>query len=308
LTINLRNFDLNLLVVFDALMRDRNVTLAAKRVNLSQSAMSHALNRLRALLDDPILISTNRGMSPTPLALDIEVPLRHALDEIRQSLTISKSFDPRKSKKKFVIYSTGYFECLILPKLMAKLEKMAPGISIVSEMLTTELPEDALNRGEASFVVALDDVFDVPSRLRSQHLLKDTLVCMTRKGNPLIGDRLSREAYCSARHLYHSTLGTPFNYSLMDGWLEANHLKRDFAFTAIGFMTATLVLEETDCVMTLPRRLAFKFVEKMNLKIVQPPKDFPEFQLNLIWHPLFEKEPSNIWMRRQLTKIVQNLD
>jgi len=204
-----------------------------------------------------------------------------------------------------VIYSTGYFECLILPKLMARLERIAPGISVVSEMLMTELPEEALTRGEVSFAVGLDDFFDVPKRLRSQPFIRDELVCMARKDHPRIGDFLSREEFCSARHLYHSTLGTPFTYSLVDRWLEENQLQRKFAVTAVGFMTATLILEETDYIMTLPRRLATKFVEKMDLKIVQPPDNFPEFQLNLIWHPLFENEPSQIWMQQQLVELAE---
>ena len=155
MSLNLRNFDLNLLVCFDALMSERNVSKAAEKVFLSQSGMSHALSRLRTLLDDPILMRTEQGMMPTPRALEMEVPVREMLNRINRTLYTQKPFDPLTSDRTFVLYCTEYFECLVMPKLMAHLEKVAPHCSIVAEILTYELPESKLTSGDVDFVIGV---------------------------------------------------------------------------------------------------------------------------------------------------------
>ncbi len=162
MSINLRNFDLNLLVCFDALMSERNVSKAAEKVFLSQSGMSHALNRLRALLDDPILMRTEQGMMPTPRALEMEMPVREMLNRINRTLYTQKPFDPITTDRRFVLYCTEYFECVVLPKLMAHLEKVAPHCSIVAEILTYELPESKLTSGDVDFIIGVEGLMDIP--------------------------------------------------------------------------------------------------------------------------------------------------
>lgn len=304
---SIQNFDLNLLSIFDALMVERSVSKAAGRVFLSQSAMSHALNRLRGLLDDPILVRTEKGMMPTPRALSMEVPIREALTKIQHNLSATESFNAGTSRQTFVIYSTEFFECAFLPLLSARLQKIAPRIKLVTEILTQYIPESGLTNGEIDFIIGVENGVSIPKRLQIQPWFEDSLTCIVRKDNPVIGDRISLAQFTRIPQVIHSTLGTPFRFSFLDRWLEANKLSRPVAVTTSGFLSASMIVSETDYLMTLPMRLAQKLVDAMDLRIVEPPSDFPNYKLSLIWHPLYGKDPSRLWFRDQLLDIVHQL-
>jgi DNA-binding transcriptional LysR family regulator len=304
---NIQNFDLNLLAIFDALMVERNVSKAAARVFLSQSAMSHALNRLRGLLDDPILVRTEKGMRPTPRALDMEVPIREALTRIQQTLYEPAVFDPLTSDETFTLYGPEYYECVFLPILAKRLVKIAPNVKIITEILSTEVPESELSSGEVDFSVGVESGLQISKRLHCQSWCNDRLTCLVRKENKNVGDRISLEEFTQIPHVYHSTLGTPFKFTFLDEWLQENNLSRKFAFTIPGYMAAGMTIAETDYLMTLPLRLAQKLVQIMKLRIVMPPESFPEYRLNLIWHPLYEMDPARVWFRDQLLDLANQV-
>ncbi len=308
MNINLRDFDLNLLVFFDVLISERNVSKAAEKLFLSQSAMSHALNRLRAVLDDPILIRTEQGMMPTTRALEMELPIREMLNRIQRTLYSQKPFDPASSDRKFVIYGTEYFECVVLPKLMAHLERVAPHCSVIAEILTYELPESKLISGDADFIVGVEGLMDIPSNLLNRTWIQDSLVCLVRRENKKIGDRISLKQFAETYHIFLSILGTPFKFTFLDQWLTKQNIGRKCSVTTAAFLPAALTLVETDYVMTLPRRLALKLTEIMALRLVELPKNFPKFQLNLIRHPLYAKDPALIWFNQQLLDMENQLD
>lgn len=300
MSINLRNFDLNLLVCFDALMSERSVSKAADKVFLSQSGMSHALNRLRTLLDDPILMRTEQGMMPTPRALEMEVPVREVLNRINRTLYSQKSFDPLTSDKTFVVYCPEYFECLVMPKLMSHLEKVAPHCKILAEILTYELPESKLTNGDVDFVIGVEGLMDIPKNLRSRSWIQDSLVCIAREKNKKIGDSISMEQFAETPHILFSVLGTPFRNAFLDKWLQGKNIRREFNVTTAALLPAALTLAETDYIMTLPRGVATKLTEMLPLRLVELQNDPPNFQLNMIWHPLYEKDPAHIWFKWQL--------
>jgi DNA-binding transcriptional LysR family regulator len=304
---NIQNFDLNLLAIFDALMLERNVSKAAEKVFLSQSAMSHALNRLRGLLDDPILVRTEKGMRPTPRALSMEVPIREALTKIQHNLYAPEPFNAFTSQQTFVIYSTEFFECVFLPLLTARLEKMAPNIRVVTEILTQYIPEAGMVNGEIDFVIGVEDGIVVPKRLNIQPWFQDSLTCIVRRQNSVVGDSISLEQFTQIPQVLHSTLGTPFRFTFLDQWLDKNKLSRKVAVRSTGFLSAMMIIAETNYLMTLPLRVAQKLVDAMDLRIVNPPADFPEYKLSLIWHPLYGKDPAHMWFRNQLLDIVNQL-
>jgi len=308
MNINLRNFDLNLLVFFDALMSECSVSKAAEKVFLSQSGMSHALNRLRILLDDPILMRTEQGMLPTPRALEMEVPVREMLKQIKSTLYKEKAFDPATSDRRFVIYCTEYFECVVMPKLMAHLEQVAPHCSIAAEILTYELPKSKLTSGDVDFVVGVEGLMDVPTNLLNQTWFQDSLACVVREKNTKIGQSISLKQFAETPHILLSILGTPFKFTFLDNWLKEQNIKRKYSVTTAAFLPAALILAETDYIMTLPRRMAAKLAEIMEIRLVAFPKNPPNFQLNLISHPLYEKDPANLWFKQQLLTIENQLD
>ncbi len=303
MSINLRNFDLNLLVCFDALMSERNVSKAAEKVFLSQSGMSHALSRLRTLLGDPILMRTEQGMMPTPRALEMEVPVREMLNRINRTIYTQKTFDPLTSDRKFVLYCTEYFECLVMPKLMAHLEKVAPHCTVAAEILTHELPESKLTSGEVDFVIGVEGLMDIPKNLKSRSWIKDSLVCVVREENKNIGPSVSLEQLTETPHILISILGSPFRFGLLDNWLEKQGVQRKYSVSTAAFLPAALILVETDYIMTLTRRMATKLTEIMPLRLVKLPNNPPDFRLNLIWHPLYEKDPAHIWFKWQLLSL-----
>lgn len=308
MSINLRNFDLNLLVCFDALMSERNVSKAAEKMFLSQSGMSHALSRLRTLLDDPILMRTEQGMMPTPRALEMETPVRETLNRINRTLYTQKPFAPLTSDRKFVLYCTEYFECLVLPKLMAHLEKVAPHCSIVAEILTYELPESKLTRGDVDFVIGVEGLMDIPKNLISQNFIKDSLVGLVREKNSKIGQTISLKEFAETPHILLSILGSPFKFTFLEKWLKKQKIQRKYSVTTAAFLPAALILAETDNIMTLPRRMAKKLAEIMALRLVELPSNPPNFQLNMIWHPLYEKDPAHIWFKWQLLSLEKSLN
>ena len=143
---NISTFDLNLLRVLDALLRERNVSRAAERLSLSQPAVSNALNRLRDLLDDPLLVRVGRSMQPTPRALALEVPIRDVLQRIEESLSADAPFDPASSRQRFRIAVTDYVELILMPRLLKLLAERAPGVQIDIQHLSPTLPAEALDK------------------------------------------------------------------------------------------------------------------------------------------------------------------
>ena len=300
--ISLQNFDLNLLNIFNALMVEHSVSKAAEQVGLSQSAMSHALNRLRVLLDDPILVKTQKGMLPTPRALAMEIPIREALTKIQQNLHTPEAFDPSIDHASFIIYGPEYFETICLPILISYLQNHAPNVRIKAGIATTSI-EDVLTSGEVDYAIGIDGIHEIPNRLRSQHWLNDKMTCVVRKENITVGDRITLDEYINTHHIYHSTLGTPYAQNFFDKWLEHNKISRHIATVVPGYLSAAMITEITDYILTMPLHLARKLVKKMDLRIVKPPKNFPNYRLNLIWHPIYENDPAQVWFREKLLNL-----
>lgn len=291
----LRRFDLNLLLVFDALMQERNVTRAARRVFLSQPAMSNALKRLREMLDDPLLVRTAEGMQPTPRALALEAPIRQILRQLDQRLRTVPAFEPGDSERRFVIAMTDYGESLVLPALSAALGRQAPNCSIEAFMLAAELPEQRLEHGDLDLVIGVDGYFTVPSRLRSRPWLEDRLICLVRAGHPAArAGRLSLARYLAFRHVYPSPLGQRSN--IVDDWLQQQGRQRSIAVAARSYWAAACITAGTDYVLSIPERIATRLVQALPLVMLEPPKGFPRFRLTLVWHPLYEEDGALKWL------------
>ncbi|MCF8070497.1 MAG: LysR family transcriptional regulator [Desulfobacterales bacterium] len=297
--ISLQNFDLNLLVIFDALMIERSVTRAADRVCLSQPATSHALKRLRELLDDPIMVKTEKGMTPTHKALSMEVPIREALTNLQHSLYTPEPFDPSVNHASFVIYTPEYFEILYLPVLSSRLQKLAPNIQVM-DIIIKKTPEEGLLSGEVDYAICVEGMHEVPKSLHCKPWIHDTLACVVRKDNTLFGDQISLDEFKDARHIAHSTLGIPSEPTFLDSWLKTKKINRHITVTTPGYLSAAKTAEVTDYVLTLPLRSAQSLAKKMDLRIVDPPESFPDYRLNLIWHSLYDKDPAHMWFRGQL--------
>lgn len=295
---DLRTFDLNLLVAFNLLMRERSVSRAAEKMFISQSAMSHVLQRLRQQLEDPLLVKTPTGMVPTARALDLVDPVAALLREVEGLIKAPASFDPLTSRRSFVIAATDYLEAVLLPKLAPLVARNAPNVNIHFARTNTRFPLDELERGEIDMVLGFDVMLKPPKHLHCQALFTDSMVCLARVGHPIVNTNLTLEDYIGLSHIMVSRTGA--SPGQVDLWLEAQGLERRVALTVSHFLSASLTVAETDWVIAAPRRVAEQFVRGLPIQLIRLPMQLPNYDTVMVWHPLQEQEAPHIWLRAQI--------
>lgn len=290
---NIAALDLNLLVVLEALLGERSVTRAAQRVGLSQPAVSNALARLRALLDDPLLVRTAGGMEPTPRALELEQPIQHALGTIRRALSASTAFEPERSAFTFRVQSADSVELSLLPRLLEQLERSAPLVDITVTRVGATT-EDDLRSGRIDLYVG--SWFNIPAGLKHHLLRHEKFACLARKGHPKIKSRLSLEAYGAAGHVLVDNGDRPG--AVLDTVLSDKGLGRRVALRTPHFLVAPLVVARTDLIATLPRGVATAFAQFLPLNVYAPPLDAPGFPVSMVWHPRTHEQAPHRWLRQ----------
>ncbi len=303
----LRNVDLNLLVAFDLLMQERSVSRAAEKMCITQSAMSHVLHRLRQQLDDPVLVKTTHGMQPTDRALSLVQPVGKVLREIERMTRLPKEFDPGGSQKRFVIAATDYMEFLLLPPLIERLVRIAPGIDIHVQRTESKFPIDSLENQTVDMVLGFEVVLSPPAMFQREQLFGDHMACVVRKDHPLASDQeFSLEKYLQANHMLISRTGS--ETGLIDQWLRERHLERRIGLIVPHFLSAPLIVAQTDMVLSLPLRIGQRFMGLTSLTILPLPFELPVFNLVMVWHPLREKEPAHLWLRKLISNVCQGFD
>ncbi|WP_181297506.1 LysR family transcriptional regulator [Pseudomonas sp. Q2-TVG4-2] len=295
---NIYNFDLNLLRVLDALLRDRNVSRAAERLSLSQPAVSNALNRLRELLDDPLLVRVGRAMQPTPRALSLEAPIRDALQQIEHTLNAGDLFDPATSQQRFVIAVTDYVELICMPELMAHLAQVAPGIQLAITHLTPNLPAEALDNGELDLV--LGRFVEVPTRFHKRRWATETLQVAVRKDHPLIDEALDLDRFLRLRHLWVHGGQTR---GMVDQWLEEQRLSRDVVYTTPNYLQAAHIVASSDLAAVLPTQLARHFADLLPLRLFDLPFDLGSFRLDIVSVAQRERDAALQWLIEQIVAV-----
>jgi DNA-binding transcriptional LysR family regulator len=291
--INLAGVDLNLLVLFDTLMAERDVTRTAARVGLTQPAASHALARLRDLFDDPLFVRTPRGMAPTAFALEIAGPIGSALDKIKDVLASQRSFDPARSDRVFTIGLSDYAAFILLPGLLKRIERRAPKVRLVIRHTSHVLGLSMIEAGEVELIAGN---FPVPPGHLSEDLLYlEEFVCACRRGHPMFAGNLDVETYLRLRHLHVSLKGEPQGY--VDDIIRAHGFHRDVVVTVGHFLIAPFILSSTDAIATEPRRIMAPLAKLLDLKLVRPPIDIPPFKVTQIWHKRCDTDLGHNWLR-----------
>ncbi len=307
---SLRNLDLNLLVVFETLLHERHVTRAAEALNLSQSATSHALNRLRLQFDDPILVRTDQGMQPTPRAMAMLPAVQQALKLVERTLAPPERFNPATSERTFVIASTDFFEAVVLPPLVAELQQNAPGICIEIELIDQRTLADRLSTQRVDLVVGLDAGHDVPAYLLSQHWLSQPQVCLVGGNNGQVGDQLSLAQYLAQPHVVFADLSgaqTGNQTGAIDRWLAEQGCSRRYIAKNLNYIAAASIVAQSDAIITLPQPMAQLFCQMLPVRLVQPPVGMPTVEMTLIQHPFFSRSPSNRWLVDQVVEQGQRI-
>jgi DNA-binding transcriptional LysR family regulator len=297
--INLSRVDLNLLVVFDALVTERHVTRAAERIGLTQPAVSHALNRLRVLFGDPLFVRSPRGMTPTALALDASAAVRSILEQVEGVLNKGDSFDPASSKRQFVLGLSDYAAYVLLPELTARLEHQAPGTSLVIRNTSHTMGLAMLDHEDVELIAG--NFPAPPSHMQEDLLYEEEFVCAGRNDHPLLSDGLDLERYLSLRHLQVSTKGNPHGY--VDEVLREKGLQRTVVVTVGHFLMAPPLIDASDLVATEPRRLFRRLTDRLPLILSPPPLEIPSFRVVQTWHMRYNTDPGHVWMRNLLKEI-----
>jgi DNA-binding transcriptional LysR family regulator len=303
----LRNFDLNLLIAFKHLLEERSVSRSAEKMFISQSAMSHVLQRLRQQLDDPVLIKTPRGMRPTQRALDLFDPICAVLKNIENIVQPPEEFSPESSERRFAIATSDYFEFTLLHRLCETLNKSAPNVELHIKQLGGASAEACIEEGEIDLVIALNVASNNASYLRRETLFHERLMTMVRRDHPDFSQSdITLEQFLSSRHLLisHREDGT----GLVDDWLEQHGKKRKVSVILPNFLSASSIVARTDLVLTAPRRVGEHFAHLAPVKMMPVPIEFPDCVATMAWHPLKDKEPAHSWLRQQILDSVRMLE
>ena len=293
---NIKNFDLNLLVVFKTLYEERNVTKASKKIGITQPAMSNALNRLRYLVKDELFIRGPKGMRPTPRANELASPIQTALNDLELSLS-SINFDPKTTNKLYKISISDDVAPLILPNLINFLEKESPNSSL---RIRSEQGSEAiklLDSNDIDFAIGRFEM--VSTRFESVDLYTEKYVCMMNSDHPLAEDeKLSIEQYLSSKHLRVAPAGTPV--APIDRSLSQLNLEREI-FARIDLVTmAPLILKNSDLILTLPSKTAQRMAKNYNFSIAELPIGLEQRQTKLLWHRELTNHPAYDWIKNQI--------
>jgi DNA-binding transcriptional LysR family regulator len=298
-------FDLNLLIVFDAVMRERNVTKAGQRIGLSRPAVSHALSRLRYMLKDELFVRTPGGMTPTPRAEQLALPLRNALTGLQLALE-PEAFVAAESERRFALAVNNYAAVVLAPRLVAAVAAAAPRVQLDLRPSGTLDVKERLDRGDLELAIGSFD--DPGERFALRALLADPFVAVLRRGHPAtVGRRkapLSAEAFAALPHLDISSSGDDTGF--IDRWLGENGLARRIAHRA-PYLAAATILAQSDMVPTLRRRVAVEFVSANALEFRELLCDTPIVREALLWHRRFDSQPGHRWLRELITTLGRSL-
>lgn len=297
---HINRLDLNLFVVLDAIYTEGNITRAAKSLNLTQPALSHALGRLRAVFNDPLFARQGNMMMPTPLTRSLIGPVRQSLKTLATSVQQANSFDPAATTRRFNIGLRDALEAKFLPELIQRVKAAAPWVDLASVRTYRRELESELAGG--SLDLAVDVLLQLPKEIHRAHLMRDTLVVVVRDGHPVVGERLDLQAYLSQHHILVSSRRK--GQVLEDMALARLDLHRHVALRCQQYFAACRVVSETNLLLTMPEHYARMANLKLPNRILPLPLDVPPLDIYLYWHENVDADPANIWLRNLLIQML----
>ena len=287
---NLRSIDLNLLVIFDALMAERSITGAARRVGITPSAMSHALHRLRHTFNDELLERTSRGMVPTQRALDLWRSVGAALQQMQRAVEQQLEFDPGTSERTFTIRISEYAAQCLLPRVCARVRAEASNTTLIVDYLSGNAPGSD-NPGDIQIRVCADDW---GADYRQQHLLTSRFVVAMRSGHPAAGQDMTLDLYLSLPHLVASSV----RGEVIGDRLAQAGLSRRVAVTIPSLAGVVPILEHTDLCAVLPEYWLKLYCAPGRLATAALPIAPADYTIDLIWRAQDERDAGHRWLRR----------
>jgi DNA-binding transcriptional LysR family regulator len=311
---NIERIDLNLLVYLDVLLRERNVTRAASYLGITQPAMSNGLRRLRELFDDPLLVRTSEGMTPTERALELQPVVRSVLAAVERAVQPKKAFDAAQATRVFRIMASDYAESTLIPAVLERLQREAPGVAL-DIMTPSDVSYLNVEQGKVDMVINRFD--SMPQSFHQNTVWQDSFSCLLSVDNPLLAG-FDLESYLQAQHVWVSKTGMGVGVgvdpsAVQDlGWVDEalarlGRKRRITVFTR-HYQVAVMLATQKHLVVTVPSKLANLMRENPHVAIEPPPFEIPPFELKMAWSPLLQRNPGHQWMRRLIGEVAREID
>lgn len=293
----MQRHDLNLLIAFEVLYDERNVTRAAKRLSLTQSAVSGILKRLRIMLDDPLFVRAQRGIVPTPRAERLAPIVREWLADADRFLA-PEIFDPGAADMTITVSANDYVQLVIVGPLIRELRKIAPGIRLAVTMPEIPLLADRLTSGEVDLAISVAEF--CPPDFPALKLFQDRYVGAIRDNSALAGKRVTLDEFCRYDHVLVSPTGGDFK-GVTDDALERLGRLRRVVLSVPSFQMVPAILRADDLIALVPERMA-SLVAATGLYFFEPPLKVPKFEIFAVWHRRVHRDSAHIWFRKFLAQ------
>jgi len=297
---NIRKQDLQLLVCFDALAACRSVSKAAQMLNMTQPAMSNTLARLRQKFADELFLRTRNGVTPTPKALELIEPVRKALENLEAIMSPAPDFDPRTTRARLTLTTTGYVEFVLTPNVVRALEKAAPGIQLETRIPNREIANQRLERGEIDFRIGWDE--HPSEKLRYANLFQDRFVCIARTNHPSIGSSITPDQYCRLEHARTVIRSHMSSVENIDRAVTALGRRLRIAMISHDYIAVPHIVSRSNLIATVPERLADLMVRQLPIRKYECPVRVPGHAIRLYWHDRTHRSPLHRWFRRLVSE------
>ena len=288
----LLDFDLNLLLTFDAIHRHHSLSEAAVELGLTQPAVSASLKRLRARFDNPLFVRTSHGMRPTPYADAMSVKISKALDIVRE-VDQPAAFLPQSTSINFRIYINDVGMLLVMPQVFKYMSEHAPNAKLTILDLRPDEVVQALDNGVIDLAVGY--FLGMPNWAHQQLIRNTSYVCAVRKDHPTVHRSLSMDQFLKAKHGMYWTTGSP--HSAVEEALAQLKLSHEVVLRVPRFAALPFLIAQSDLIVTVPEDLGQAFSKLVNIKLFKPPLKLPHFEIRQYWHERHHADAANKWMR-----------
>lgn len=302
---DISKINLNLLKVFGALLHENNVTIAARKLYLSQSATSTALSQLRKVLNDPLFIREGNIMKPTSYAKSLSTEVQHALHYIENVFSRKESFNPKLSAKEFTIGTSEYSQVVIVPNIVKAINKISTNIKVSAVSFRTCSTENPFANNSIDLGVGISR--RLPDDIHSEVLFTESPVCIAHKDNPLFRQKFTMKKYLNAKHVQWCC--DVFNVqSITDIYFERNNLIRNSSIKASNLLSCLIMLkEDKNLISTVPSRLATKLCHSFDLRAKPVPFKCPEATVSLFWPKKYTLDSGLQWFLQEVRKVANSV-
>jgi len=300
---NIRRLDFSLLLIFDEILRRERTTAVAERLGLSQSAISHALARLRDIFGDPLFLRRSDGLTPTRRALELAPKIRHLIRLTQDAISGAPGFDPATSRRVFRLAANDLAATLLGAPLLQRLQAEAPGCRLTTRFAVGAEALDALRKDEID--LAIGRFYEKPDAFGSSLLLQESFVVVARRDHPAIGASLDLETYVGLDHVLVSFSGKLTG--VVDRALAARGLQRRVRVSMPMYLAAFAAVSSSDLIATVPARLASRFAADFRLRVFAPPLAVEGFPVSLAWHDPARPDPGLDWLVACVREIASEL-